>query len=207
MTASVKPLIELTHCLENGPFDPAAGLFVAQARRPAGLEPVDPAALSPQQRALLVIDGTVTTFLEAWALEPIVVSRLWQRSATLRAAEYWLDARAGDPVIERAVLLAGRRTGRFFAFAESLICPDRLPAALADTLATGDASLGQLLLTPGFDSRREGLWYGRERLQVLPQAVAAVTAGDFLTRSYRVTAAGRPLMIISERFPFTPEPT
>lgn len=183
-------------------FDPARGLFVGQARRPSHLAAVRPDELSPLQRALLVIDGTVTTFLSAWALEPVAVQPLHQRALVLPSAETWLDAPAGTQVMERSVLLIGARSQTLFAYAESVICTDRLPTALRDGLLSGGLSLGQLLLLPGFESRREGLWYGRERPAVLPPAVAALTAPDFLTRTYRVSAASRPLMLITERFPW-----
>jgi chorismate-pyruvate lyase len=185
-------------------FDPVAGFFLAQADRPAGLESVIAAELTPLQRALLVIDGTVTTFLEAWALEPVVVTRLWQRPQTLVAADRWLDLPAGATVTERAVLLSGARSRGFFAFAESRINARHLPVAMHGALEAGTAGLGQILLASGLDSRREGLWCGREQLKLLPEAVAALTDGDFLTRSYRVTAGGLPLMVITERFAWRP---
>jgi len=188
-------------------FDPAARLFLAQEERPEGLEAVHPEELSPLQRSLLVIDGTVTTFLSAWALEPVLVQPMSQRTAPLPrsadpAATAWLEAPAGTPVLERAVLLVGGHSQRLFAFAESVICTERLPAALRDGLLSGGLSLGQLLLLPGFESRREGLWYGRERPASLPAPVAALTAPDFLTRTYRVSAGSQPLMLITERFPW-----
>lgn len=183
-------------------FDPAAGLFVGQDRRPAHLKAVRPDELSPLQRALLVIDGTVTTFLSAWALERVAVRPLSQRALVLPVADIWLDAPAGTSVMERSVLLIGARSQTLFAYAESVICTDRLPPALRDGLLSGGLSLGQILLLPGFESRREGLWYGRERPAALPPAVAALTAPEFLTRTYRVSAASRPLMLITERFPW-----
>jgi chorismate-pyruvate lyase len=149
-----------------------------------------------------VIDGTVTTVLSAWALEPVAVQPLSQQSTVLPSAEAWLDAPAGTPVIERAVLLVGVHSQSLFAFAESVICTERLPAALRNGLSSGGLSLGQLLLLPGFESRREGLWYGRDRPLTLPPAVAALTEPDFLTRTYRVSAGSRPLMLITERFPW-----
>jgi hypothetical protein len=54
-------------------FHPFRGIFVAQDQRPGHLEDVDLTRLSPFERALLVIDGTVTRFLEAHTLEPIDV--------------------------------------------------------------------------------------------------------------------------------------
>jgi chorismate-pyruvate lyase len=195
------------------PYDPAARLFLAQDRRPAHLEGVGPGELSPLQRALLVIDGTVTSFLSAWALEPVIVRPLAQCAGVLPGdagpaggqplAAPWLEAPAGTPVMTRAVLLVGADSQRLFAFAESVICTGRLPAALRAGLEAGGLSLGQLLLMPGFESRREGLWYGRERPATLPPAVAALTSPDFLTRTYRVSAASQPLMVITERFPWS----
>ncbi|MEO8443602.1 MAG: chorismate pyruvate-lyase family protein [Gammaproteobacteria bacterium] len=190
-------------------FDPTAGLFLAQAQRPSHLADVQPDELSPLQRALLVIDGTVTTVLAAWALEPVRVTALSQAATVLPVAAQpgageWLGAPAGTPVLERAVLLTGAESGRLFAWAESIICVDRLPPALRTGLLSGGLSLGQLLLLPGFESRREGLWFGRERPASVPAPVAALGDADFLTRTYRVSAAREPLMMITERFPWRP---
>ena len=69
----------------------------------------------------------------------------------------------------------------------------RLPATMRTALEAGAAGLGQILLASGLESRREGLWCGREHLRSLPAPVAALTDGDFLTRSYRVTVGGLPL--------------
>jgi len=184
------------------PFDPLAAFFIAQASRPDVVEAVAAADLSPWQRGLLVVDGTVTTFLEAWALEPIRVTRLWQKASRLAAADPWLAAAPGAAVLDRAVLLTGGTSRRCFAYAESRILAERLPEAMRRDLDTGAAGLGQILLRSGLDSRREGLWYGRERGRPVPAAVAALTAADFLVRSYRVSAGGQPLMLITERFPF-----
>ena len=194
--------VPLDRQMSAAPFDPAGRFFLAQDQRPAHLAAVRPDELSPLQRALLVIDGTVTTVLSAWALEPVAVQPLSQRSTVLPSAEAWLDAPAGTPVMERAVLLVGVHSQRLFAFAESVICTERLPAALRNGLVSGGLSLGQLLLLPGSESRREGLWYGRDRPQTLPPAVAALTEPDFLTRTYRVSVAAQPLMLITERFPW-----
>jgi chorismate-pyruvate lyase len=168
---------------------------------------VQPEQLSPLLRSLLVIDGTVTTFLSAWALEPIAVKPIRQRATTLPVAGVpsagsWLDAGDGTAVLERSVVLVGGHSRRLFAFAESVICMERLSKDVRSGLASEGLSLGQLLRMPGFESRREGLWYGREYLAVLPPAVAALTEPDFLTRTYRVSAGSQPLMLITERFPW-----
>jgi len=180
---------------------------VAQDERPSSIASVRPEQLSPLLRSLLVIDGTVTTFLSAWALERIIVRPLDQRAtalpvAAMPSAGTWLDASPGTAVLERSVVLVGGQSQRLYAFAESLICAERLPDALRRGLESEGMSLGQLLRMPGFESRREGLWYGREQPFGLPPAVAALADADFLTRTYRVSAGSRPLMLITERFPW-----
>ena len=137
-------------------------------------------------------------------LEPVLVTRLWQRPHTLGTPDRWLEMPAGSTLTERAVLLSGARSRGFFAFAESRINAGRLPATMRTALEAGAAGLGQILLASGLESRREGLWCGREHLRSLPAPVAALTDGDFLTRSYRVTVGGLPLMQITERFAWRP---
>jgi chorismate-pyruvate lyase len=184
-----------------GDFDPAAGVFVAQHARPPALAPVDMAALTPLQRGLLVTDGTVTKFLEAYALEPVDVLRLDQATARLAAPDPWLDLVAGAPVIHRQVMLCGRRSGRFFAWADSRIVAERLSPAVRKGLDTERGGLGQILVNTGAETRRQCLWYGREARGGAPPRVLSIWPGDFLTRSYRVLTAGRPMMLITEHFP------
>lgn len=190
-----------SHEPADAAFDPLAGVFVAQSARPAGVGPVDPCALRPEQRALLVIDGTVTTFLEAWALEPVAVVRLGQEQLSLAADDPWLELAAGAPVIRRRVILQGRHSGRLFAWADSLIGVERLPLPMSAALAQDGGGLGRILLDSRIETRRECLWYGRDRPADIPAQVVRAWSGDFLVRSYRVIGAGRPIMLITERFP------
>lgn len=184
-----------------GGFDPAVDVFTAQGQRPASLGPVDLASLTPLQRGLLVIDGTVTKFLEATALEPIDVVRLDQVVAQLDAADRWLDLPAGAPVIRRRVMLLGHESGRFCVWADSLIALDRLSASVRRAIEQDGGGLGRILVDTAAETRREGLWYGQERGTDVPEPVRRLWGGEFLTRSYRVLAKGRPLMVITERFP------
>ena len=182
-------------------FDPAAGVFVAQGARPPELDPADLRSLSPFQRGLLVIDGTVTQFIEAYTLEPVEVLRLEQGEARLAAADRWLYLPAGALVIRRRVMLQGRESGRFFAWADSLIAAERLSPAVRRALDCDGGGLGRILVDTGAETRREGLWYGLEQCSEAPHEVAAAWQGEFLTRTYRVLAGARPMMLITERFP------
>lgn len=189
---------------DPGRFDAATGVFRAQACRPAVLGPVDPGALTPRLRALLVIDGTVTKFLEAYEGEAVQVTALAQRPGLAGADAAWLDCAAEDAVLRRTSLLRGVASGRLFAWADSVILPDRLSPAMRQGLRSEPMGLGQILLDSGLETRREGLWYGRETPAQRPEAVRAAGHQDFLSRTYRVISGGRPLLLITERFPLEP---
>jgi len=182
-------------------FDPACAVFTAQSARPAGVEAVDFAALEPMQRCLLVIDGTVTQFLEAWTLEPVTVRVLAQSDEHLAAGEPWLALPPGAGVVRRSVVLEGARTGRFHAWAESLIAAEWATADVRTALGREPGGLGRVLIGAGAETRRECLWFGCDPGAGVPAAVRAAWRGPFLVRSYRVLAGGRPVMLITERFP------
>ena len=59
-------------------FDPLAGLMTAQASRPPELGDLELRMPSLFQRALMVLDGTVTKFIEAYTMEPLDIVRLAQ---------------------------------------------------------------------------------------------------------------------------------
>jgi chorismate-pyruvate lyase len=182
-------------------FDPAEGFFKAQSHRPANLEGVDLGGISPLLRAMLVIDGTVTTFLEAYVLEPVEIQVLGQKVEPLGEDHRWLEIRAGERIINRSVMLLGRETGQVYAWAESIIVHGRLGSSIRQGLEQEPGGLGRILVDSELESRREGLWYGRERVAEMPGPVQKMCNGDFLTRAYRLIAGGVPMMMITERFP------
>jgi len=186
-------------------FDPLSDLFIAQFARPAGLSSVNLRALTPFQRALLVIDGTVTKFIEAYVMEPVrarIIGHEWHR---LSAGHTWLEADAGTTVIAREVVLEGEYSATLYAHALSLIVPDRLPEAAREQLTENPGGLGRILLDIRLESRREVLWYGREMSKEvsrdLSEAIRSRMTGGCLTRTYRIITSGRPVMLIHERFP------
>ena len=185
-------------------FDPASDLFVAQFDRPPDLQPVNMRALSPFHRALLVIDGTVTTFLEAYTLEPIEVVRLGQAVQPLTEENPWLALNAGASVLARNVRLEGRYTHRVYAQATSLIALDRLPQDIVSGLDVEGGGLGRILNSAKAENRREILWYGRERADHNERS-GATARNEFIARTYRIIQGGQPIMLISEKFP-TDEP-
>jgi len=183
------------------PFDPLSGLFVAQVHRPADLRPINLRALSPPQRALLVIDGTVTKFLEAYTMERIEVVGLGQTLDTLDEDNPWLDSPKGARVLFREVLLRGAWSRTPFAYAVSEIAVERLPDEAQRKILDGSEGLGRILLSAQLETRREVLWCGRATLDELPHAIHQLEGRDFIVRTYRIIAGEKPLMVITEKFP------
>jgi hypothetical protein len=89
-------------------YNPVEELLVAQTEKPEYLGEINLRVLSPFLRALLVIDGTVTKFIEAYRMEPVEIIRLGQAVSNLPNDHKWLDAQKGTPVIAREVLIKGK---------------------------------------------------------------------------------------------------
>jgi len=162
-------------------------------------------ALTPFQRALLVIDGTVTKFIEAYTLEPVQTVHLGQESRPLTSDQPWLEAEEGTEVLARRVFLEGKYTRTVYAYAVSLVVPDRLPEAARESLKDDAGSLGRILLSAQLETRREVLWYGREHLSDVPDPIRRLEGVPAISRTYRIISRGRPLMLINEKFPSTPD--
>lgn len=185
---------------QNG-FDPFADLLSAQSSRPLDLQPVNLRSLTPFQRALLSIDGTVTKFIEAYMLEPVESVLLTQQNQRLATDHLWLALPAQSEVIARQVLLRGRYSVTVYAYAVSLLVTERLPQTLLRDLAVEPAGIGRVLLNSQIENRRELLWYGRETNADLPTEIGRYIGSDFISRTYRILAGGQALMLINEKFP------
>lgn len=191
--------------VSNG-FDPMRELFVAQGSRPAELAAVNLRTLSPFHRALLVIDGTVTKFIEAYTMEPVDVLHLGQEVRPLPTDDTWLETPRGTEVLARQVLLRAKYSRSVYAFAVSLIVPERLPDDIRRGLEIDGEGLGRLLLGSRAETYREVLWYGRERSAELPDGVRDLQGSDFLSRTYRIISHEKPIMLINEKFLLNTEP-
>lgn len=180
-------------------------LFVAQDAKPKKVKEIDLTQLTPFQRGLLVTDGTVTRFIEAYTLAPVEVMLLQQVKQTLSTKHIWLQLPAGEKIISRQVVLQTHTQNEsspiIHTYATSLIVPQRLPKPLLNGLDFHKHGLGGLLRCSGLETRRELLWCGIETLTDLPAAVAHLEGETFISRAYRVFADQEPLMLINEKFP------
>ena len=180
-------------------------LFVAQFAKPMDLEEINLSQLTSFQRALLVIDGTVTQFIEAYTFSPIEVVLLHQETQTLSTDHVWLDAEKGTEVVFRQVVLQTERNEdqqpTVHAYATSIIVLDRIPQIIREGLTVKGQGLGRLLQHSGLESRRDLLWWGLKRPKDLPEALVGLEGKPFLSRTYRVATDGQPIMLINEHSP------
>lgn len=180
-------------------------LFTAQEHSPMTSRKINLARLTPFQRGLLVTDGTVTRFIEAYTLLPVEVVLLQQKKQILDTEHIWLKLPAGEEVISRQVILQTHSqeasSPTIHTYADSLIVPQRLPQSLLNELESNKQGLGGLLRHSGLETRRELLWCGIETLSDLPPAIEDLDGETFISRTYRVFVNQEPLMLINEKFP------
>lgn len=200
-TVTVHETVEKTHISTKRMKD----LFVAQFAKPSDLEEMNLSQLTPFQRALLVIDGTVTRFIEAYTFSPVEVVLLHQETQTLLTDHIWLDAEKGTEIVARQVMLQtgqkDRQQPTVHAQATSIIVLDRIPQTIREGLTLKGQGLGQLLQRSGLETRRDLLWWGLKRPKDLPEVLVHLEGKPFLSRTYRVVADGHPLMLINEQSP------
>ncbi len=171
-------------------------LFVVQEARPEHLSSTEPDTLPAFARVLLVTDGTVTHMLRAHFREPVEVRVEAHEYVTIDKDDSWLGCARGADILIRDVVLVGEKSRRLFARARSRIALGRLTPEMREDIVEMRHSIGNVLLARFSENRRELMWYGLgpadpDRFEGGPQT---------LERTYRVIAAGKPLMIITETF-------
>jgi chorismate-pyruvate lyase len=174
---------------------------VAQESKPEELTALNLRTLSPFHRALLATDGTVTKFIEAYRMEPIDIRLLAQERIELSADHRWLEAARQTEVVVREVALQGRQTRQIYAYAVSLVVPARLSEAARRALEVDGEGLGRILLKDKTETYREILWCGKETLTTVPDKLSHLRSREFISRTYRILAERRPIMLINEKFP------
>ena len=182
-------------------FDPLTKRFLAQFAKPTELGPVNLRALTPFQRALLVIDGTVTRFIEVYTLEPVETVRIDQVRFYIDEDNKWLDVRKGAEVGLRRVYIKGKISDALYVYAHASVALDRMPQDVRRRLEVQGESLGRVLNDNKLETRREVLWYGKEQVSNLPEAVRELCDGSFFSRTYRIIHKGAPIALINEKFP------
>lgn len=151
-------------------------------------------------RVLLTTDGTVTKSLEAYFWEPVAVERIAQQTVAAAQDIPMLDTRAGAAVIARKVRLKGTQRGDVYAYAESTLRLDALPANLRDDILAERIGIGELLRERGLETYREILDVGSEVNPVL-SGIFEIPVDKVVYRTYRIFLNHAPAILITEKFP------
>ena len=141
----------------------------------------------------------MTACLEQLVGEPID-AQVGSQEAVVAPSSNRLDVQAGHPLLARSATLRGRRSGRSYLYAETILVPSRLSDRFLRRLGSSHDPIGRIL-------EQEGIAVTRAP-QSAPDT-SAVSAPDrsgsgigecLLARTYRVDAGGAPVMMISEWF-------
>ncbi len=150
--------------------------------------------------------GTVTAILERLVGEPVDGVRR-HRQTTGAGASWALGVAPGHPRLHGAAVLQGRRSGRPYLYAQSVIVTSRLPARVRQRLESSEP-IGRILEAEGVVVTRVPM-PGPERggspssapARRPADVFAGVSTGDcLLRRSYRIDANRAPIMVIDEWF-------
>jgi chorismate-pyruvate lyase len=157
--------------------------------------------IPPILRTLLVSDGTVTKFLEAYYWEPIQVKRLFHGDSEIDRDLAPIELKRGDTALHRRVLLCGMATQRVYSYAESFIRTDLLWPNVRDDLVQGRLGIGELLRDKRVETYRELLTYEMGRAGPIAQELGCAEDAPLISRTYRILIGGKPCLFIDERFP------
>jgi chorismate-pyruvate lyase len=158
-------------------------------------------AVNLVQYILLVTDGTVTNVLEAYAGEQIAVVKLRQTASPATDNVSDLEVRDSDEVMRREVLLTGSESGRRFVYAVTHFVPNRLDPAVRRGLLESLKPIGRLFDENHVETYREILTAWQEPAAERGSYFGIGRADPMLSRTYRIIARGKPVMLITEKFP------
>jgi chorismate-pyruvate lyase len=167
------------------------------SQRPA----IELAQLAPVQRMLLTSDGTLTDLLESYLLEPIEVKKLAEHRLWLGGESPLQLEDDGGEVCERRILLKGRTSRRHWLYAESLIVSRRIEERFGFELAATSKPIGRLWAEHRVETFKERIALYSEPAGPLAGYFTITTGEELLCRTYRVLSSGRPVMLITEKFP------
>jgi chorismate-pyruvate lyase len=159
----------------------------------------DTADLSLFEQILLATDGTVTDLIALYAAEPIRVQKLEQTISEGSAAPPELDCAPPTRLLVRKILLSGAT--RNFLYAESQFVLDRLPESIREPMLHTERPVGLLWKEARLETFREVIGQSIGARAAIAQHFGVSSHRDFMSRTYVVHHAGRPLGMITEAWP------
>lgn len=155
-------------------------------------------ALSMQQQILLNTDGTVTDLIALLAGESIRITKLQQELVHERGPAALALTEAHN-LLRRVVLLSGKN--KHYLYAESHFVLEQMPHTMQVDLLETDTPIGLLWKKARLEMYREVVEQRVENCPELGVHFSDMEGETFLSRSYLVHHGGRPLGLITEKFP------
>jgi len=168
----------------------------------ASCQPLDLKTLSPMQRMILAMDGTLTDVLEAYYLETIVVLKLHEAPSHIVGVSP-LKVGPDKPVLVRKILLQTQASQINCLYAESIIVTDRLQPLFNNKLVNSDKPMGKLWNEQKIETFKETLFSFEEPAGELAAYFQVHPSCPLVCRSYRVFSQQQPIMLITEKFPIS----
>lgn len=153
------------------------------------------------QRILLTTDGTVGRILQQFTGEEMKVIKLEHSFEKAEMGHPALEASEEDTVLRRTVILQGRLSGANFMHAESFLRTASLDDDLLQALVDSDVPMGRLFCDRRLETFREVLTSGQEPADSCAAVFGVEPAASLIYRTYRILHRGRPMVVITERFP------
>lgn len=155
-------------------------------------------ALSMQQQILLNTDGTVTDLIALLAGESIHITKIQQELVVERGPAA-LELKEEQNLLKRTVLLSGKQKN--YIYAESYFVLEQMPSSMQIQLLETDTPIGLLWKQSRLEMYREVVEQKVESCPELRSHFSDMEGETFLSRSYVVHHGGRPLGLITEKFP------
>jgi chorismate-pyruvate lyase len=156
--------------------------------------------LSLLQRILLSTDGTVTDLIALYTGEQIRVEKLEQSIRTELPPQI-LASESPVKLLSRRILLAG--ASKNYLFADSLFLIDRLSSSIQHQLLTTDRPIGLMWKHERLETYREIVEQRVEPSPSIARHFDLLDSEPFVSRTYVIYHGGKPLGVITEKWPLS----
>jgi chorismate-pyruvate lyase len=153
----------------------------------------DLTTLSRFQKILLITDGTVTTLLEHFVDEPIIVYKLNEV----------VEQKESAKVLQREIFLQGKQSGKNWLYAESSVFINHLSADFRHDLMTSNQPIGKLWIKYQLETYKSIISIEEETADTLAPYFHIDPQDRIISRTYRVLSQKKVIMVITEKFPLS----
>jgi len=154
--------------------------------------------LSLFQRILLATDGTVTDLIALYTGESIRVKKLEQAIRTEIASSV-LQCAGPTPLLIRKILLSGATKN--YLFADSVFVFERFSKSIQAQLLNTDKPVGLMWKEEKLETYREIVEQKIEPCAQIAGHFELPITAPFVSRTYLIHNAGKPLGAITEKWP------